>query len=392
MAFENEMIVEVNGRVWLGAISINVERSLQNLASTFNFTTITSGIGFPFYNGDTCRIYVNQQQVIDGYIEKMQVVHDANEHFIMASGRDKTADIVDSTLAGTGLNFVAPITLPNITIKTFEIMNITGIDIITQTDIRQFEKDDIITPMVGETIFSFLSRYAKKRQVLATTDGYGNIVYTRSSNDILNTELIYGDDQSNILRAFAEWDNTQRFNKYIVHTQSSASAASKTAIVIPSGKSTHISGTATDDEIRQSRQYNFIAATPLIKPNQSNTNKQAIVINARKDDSKQRVIWESNVRKAASFNYSVNVQGYSATRDGIIWQPNKLVKVFDADANIDSTLLIQTVQYSKSNDEGSKTYMTLVTKDAFDLLEIQGNRKVKRASEKIEGKQFAGRT
>jgi prophage tail gpP-like protein len=364
--------VEIAGKKYTGFKNITVSQSMPNLSGEFTLSTVTTGKAFPFTNGDICRIFIGNEQVLDGYIERIRINHNHTEHDIEISGRDKTCDVVDSSISGN-LRFSATTSLIEISKKVLQSLNINNIDVFSTVDIESFGNGEVISSEIGESAFDFLEKYARKRQVLLTNDGSGNLLYTRTSTDIISTKLIYGDTTSNILSASAEFDNSKRFNKYIVHSQINNSAINDSSNYISSDKSTDITASSTDSDIRTSRIFNFHGETCI------NSN-----------DVKKRSIWEANIRRAKAFKYNCTLQGFVAQVDKKAWRPNMLVTVIDTDCNIDSQLLVNSVSFKYSLDGGSITELELVSKDSFDIIEIEGTRASKKKKERFEGERFAG--
>lgn len=402
----DEIRVEVDNLIWTAFESISVTKSMQNLCGKFTFKMVKEGALLPFANGSQAKILIGTpstgfETVLTGYIEEMSPEHDAKSHFIVVSGRDKTEDIYDSTIGGN-ITFNAPISLVSLTQKVLNKLGITGINVnidvkvpdLTEADL-QFGENETFSALTGESIFNFLLRYARKKQVLLTTDENGDLLFTRTSNNVIATRLIYKnvtERQSNMLSGRGVFNNSKRFNRYNCYSQANTTAETyriEDKKVIPPSIETKTIGSATDDGIRSSRVFNFIGDSPFsdgalyrIEGRSQEESKD--------NDSTNRAIWESNIRRAKSFYYISKVVGYRAYEDGIIWRPNLLVYVDDEDVQIQSQLLVNKVTYSKDLS-GSTTLLELVSKDTFDLLEITGRRAHKKASERVEGRKFAGK-
>ncbi|MFA5369082.1 MAG: hypothetical protein WC303_03755, partial [Candidatus Paceibacterota bacterium] len=116
-------------------------------------------------------------------------------------------------------------------------------------------------------------------------------------------------------------------------------------------------GIAYDESIRHTREYNLL---------QESYNKDS--------DLQDRAQWESNYRMATGFIYEITVQGFSPINDpSIIWEPNMLVQVIDDYADIpQQVLLIKSVSFNYSVDEGSTTKLKLIDKDGYSVEVIQG--------------------
>lgn len=372
------IVLEVNGVRYMGFTEISVSQDFKNLSGEFSFQgTLREDGDVPIKNGDACRVYVEGESVINGYVEKLDVDYDDQSHTIRIGGRDRTCDIIDSTLQG-GIEFKGGVTLEQVVRKVLDSLNMQNIKVISTAEYEPFTANDITNAAIGDKAFAFIEKYCRKRQVMATNDGSGNLLLARGSTDEINTQLIHavnGDkSQNNIWKASLKADFTKRFNTYIVYSQCNNSADNTPndkafGINSPTSKNlTNRQGKAVDNEIRPSRIHAFTAET---------TSDFATL--------EERAKWEANIRRAESLVYEVKLQGYKATKDDKVWRPNFLVRVYDEFSDIDTSLLIKKVTYSLSVDQGSTTTLELVSSDAFTL-EAERNRKLKR--KKAHGDKF----
>ncbi|MGD9276256.1 MAG: hypothetical protein PVJ67_03735 [Candidatus Pacearchaeota archaeon] len=283
-----------------------------------------------------------------GWIEKIDTTYDVQNHTITISGRDITCDIVDSQPDMSKIEFKKA-DLITITKKILEILNLQDIKIINRFNLKKFS--GVSGDSIGTTAYDFLSKYAKKSQVLLTTNGNGYIVFERAKNEIYNTVLSTDKNAlATILNSSCSYDNTKRFYHYNLST----SASINDFIGKPS-EMIKIKADAYDKEIRKSRIL-------YIEPPD----------NSDQDETEDTAKWEANFRRANSVIYNCEVQGFIPKLDNEIWKVNKLVKVFDQSAgldgqSIDANLLITEVTYSQSVDDGSKTNLILMIQDAFTL-------------------------
>lgn len=397
------MVLETNGVTYDGFKSAKASMCMEDLSGTFSFHSVNiKDIFTPIKIGNPCRVLVNGHSVINGYAEQIDADYDEKSHNILISGRDKTCDVIDSSI-GSGLTFSGGITLVELTKRTLSQMNITGVNVSSTLSIAPFESTDIETSEVCETIYSFLQKYAKKRQVIMTTDGNGNIVFVRSSNQVIKTILTSSyNAKSTILNAALHLDYTKRFYKYILNAQINPSAeGALTPSYVQMSKKTgttaekdyNIAAVAYDskDDIRHSRIYNFQEETPHKEKVTALTSswEQMRSFKPVRKDSDLRAQWEANIRRAKALKYTCVVQGFSPIDDPkIIWRPNLLVNVHDEILNFDSQLLINTVTFDYGLDNGSRTTLELVDKDTFTLELIAGIKEKKTKGGKVEGYDF----
>lgn len=379
------VILEVNNTPYTNFKSISVTRSMETLSSSFTaVATIDNFRSFPIKLGSKVRILIDGIPVLTGFIENLSPYYDNSIHEVTISGRDKTCDIIDSSLISP-VNFPSKISLKDVILKILSGNNINSkivseseqerannegfIGIIDLVNPSEFGDGDIIATDVGENVFEVINKYCAKRQVLVTTDGRGNVLISRGSEKKINRSLVHrkrsaennlletpirdtllipNTRQNNILSSRSEYSILSRFNKYIVRTQGNLNSLSDILQSIDPKSAVSQKGEAFDSEIRETRAL-------VISADTSNTDETAL----------ERAKWEANIRRARAFNYECVVQGFFAD-DGVLWQPNYLANVEDDTQDVNGFLLIKSVVYDFSLD-GSKTKLNLGYKDSFTL-------------------------
>jgi prophage tail gpP-like protein len=354
----------INGRPYQFYEQISLDRSMDKIAGEFSFNFVnTAGQAYPLNVDDECEVQVFGQTKLKGHIETINGSGDSGSHVISVAGRDKFADIIDSTIGGN-IEFKAPISLEDVVKQTLSKMGITGIGIINNVpDLDSFSSSDLIAAKTGDSVFKFLESYARKRQVLLSSDNTDNIVLTRSSTVLQATPLLHkiAFNGNNVKSFNYNYDITKRFNKYILRSQGNPSTDDN-AVNFTLVSGTGLSSTAIDSDIHANRILN--------KKSEQSTDISGL---------QKRAAWEANIRKARSFTYSAVVQGFN-NQLGQLWEVNTLVQVIDDIAGVNSNMLINSVKFDLSSS-GSLTTLTLVRPDAYtlDLEDDQKNKKDKNA-------------
>lgn len=372
--------LEVDNKTFSGFISGYVSIRLDALSNTFSFsTTSQEGAPLPFRGGEACKVRVEGKLVLTGFIEVVSVDYSDTSHTITISGRDKTGDLLDSTIdqfsdeeinlttKTVGLPLLpeipgisrvrtisdvrAPITLVQVIQLVLNQLKLEILVIQAVFGLKPFQKaEEIFSIRPGENAFRFLEKLAKKRNVLLSSDEEGNIVITKSSGDFVNATLqnIVGSTTNNIKVGSVSYDTTGRFNFY-----ESLSSLNPVALNFAGSPDlaalVNQSGGAFDDEIRISRQLVFAADAAY-------SSGQNI----------ERAEWEANIRKTRGRVYSVDVRGYT-NKTGALWKANTVVDVKDDFAGINDQMLINQVDYKLDLGGGSITTLGLVDKDAYTL-------------------------
>lgn len=344
--------VVVNGKKYENLVSYDVSRSVEDLSGSFSIE-MTNGWEKepPVKLRSRIEVLVNDTKVLTGFVEKLSVRYDNSQHIIRFSGRDKVCDLIDSTL-GSNVELKAPVSLDAIFKRVMKEINMTGVKIINQAGkLPDFQPGDLVSGNVDESIFQFLEKYVRKRQVLMTTDGLGNILLTRTGSRKAGCAIVHKVSESqlqpnNVKSAEIEWDDTERFNLYRIHSQGNTAGAGR-AVKLSNKEIASRLGTATDPEIRKTRVLDLMA--------ESSTDVATLYERAR---------WEAIVRLARGMSYHCELQGHTMTENGKPWEPNLLVDVLDDFHLVSDTLLIKTVHYSLDSN-GSVTNLELVDPDSY---------------------------
>lgn len=343
------LTIEHNGTVYRNFIASSVDVSIRSASGAFSFeATANTDNALPIKAGDAVKILADGTPVVTGYVDTLDVDYDSSTHNIRVTGRDKTSDIIDSSVVGKK-EFSKGVTLPSIIKSVLSDAGISGISVIDETGgIAAFTSDEVSSAEIGQSCIDFFDSFARKRQVLITTDGKGNLVLTRGGKVSSGLSLIHATGvqgkRNNVKSARMSVDLTQRFSSYQVRSQGNP--------VFSLGSTpqqlTEIGGFATDSGIRSSRKLEL-------------QSEESLTVG----DSKNRAIWEANLRRANSLRYEVTVQGHSS--NGVLWKPNQLVAVFDDFVDIQSSMLISDVGYRYSINDGSTSQIILVSPDSFTL-------------------------
>ncbi|KKL58071.1 hypothetical protein LCGC14_2229060 [marine sediment metagenome] len=154
---------------------------------------------------------------------------------ISISGRDKPADIIDSTLDSKAPNgevfsdLRPPITLKTVIERTIASLGAAPgqagsaeISVVDEVIPDPFnEAEDLISPEPGDNAFEFIEKWARKRQVFLTSNGDGDVVIARGSEIQIDAFLIHrvNSDDNNVISWSVDYDLTTRFNRYKMPSQ-----------------------------------------------------------------------------------------------------------------------------------------------------------------------------
>lgn len=345
------ILLRVNGTVYTNFLSATVQLRLDTLCNIYAFTMVAEeGNPLPFKKGDACEVQIDDDIVVTGNIEILSVDYSATSHTISITGRDKTGDIVDSSLQKLPAITAQTITLKQIIELIIDTLgaNITVIDNVNPDPFKN--TINLFNVESGDNAWQFIQDKARQRQVLLTSNAQGDIVITRAEptvlpNGVLQNTLNAGDN--NILKGRVLYDDTNRFNFYVLTSQLGLVPVARSGVA-DNSKIVDQVGSARDTEIRRGRQLVLVAEGPF-----------PIITN------NDRSLWEANIRKARGTVYTVTVQGFRI--GGTLWAINNLVDVNDVFAGISGQMLINAVTFNLSVAGGSTTELSLVEKNSYEL-------------------------
>jgi prophage tail gpP-like protein len=331
--------LKVDGMLYGGWQSIRIQRSIEQIAGTFELSVTERWGGQntprPIRPGADCQVLIDDVPVITGYVDDVQIGYDASSHTMSVSGRDKTGDLVDCT----AINFE----FPDHTILSAaeRLCKPYGITVTTETDAP--EKFSTYEQNPGDSVFAALDGAAKIRGVMLISDGNGGLVIARASTDRLPALLATGE---NILYASATFSHKDRYSEYTVTSHQELEDGptyAETGFLIKA--------TSQDPSIQRHRPLTVLADRLIDR-----------------QQTQQRADWERNVRYGKSQQLQVTVQGWKYD-DTNIWPINRLVAVKDDYIGIDADQLITGVSLLL-DDSGTRAELTLMPREAFDLVPL----------------------
>jgi prophage tail gpP-like protein len=344
----NKVFLEINGIKYEGWKSVSISKSIENLSGQFSFTSSVNELFInnerfienPIKAQDEARIFIDDELIISGTVESLDINYDSSSHTINVSGRDKTGDLIDSSIIQNSYKLRDFKVLAETVLKENGYSDIKVINLID--NIKNLPLEEKIETKEGDSIFSFLDRYGKKLQVLLNTNSDGDLIITREGLEDAGGALIStkGNENNNILGANVQINTKDRFRFVEVLSQADNDSFDANSV--------RQDGSAEDEVIRSPRRI-------IIN---SSTTSTSDLLNDLAN-------WNVNLRRAKGLRYNCRVVGYYNDA-GLIWKPNTLVQVFDDKCQLNGRFLIQGVSYSKSN-QGSFTDLSIVNQGAFSL-------------------------
>ncbi|EDW8121427.1 phage tail protein [Salmonella enterica subsp. enterica serovar Sundsvall] len=331
----------ISGKVFSGWTGVSVRRSLEHLAGSFELELMMPGQPVPdgISPGLPLKLQINGVTVITGYLDTVKHKITATSNKISISGRDKTGDLVDCSAVFKGSQW------HNRPLEQIagDLCKPFGIRVIWQVDDATAAKPfATFTLQLSETVGDALTRAARHRGVLVTSNADGDLVFTRAGNQQTDT-LELG---KNLLDADFTDDWRNRYSEYLVKGhggggghQGDAKAAA--LLAAPKG--------ATDDKAVTRYRPKVILADHKITA----------------DGARQRAIREERRAIAKSERFIASVAGWFR-ENGALWDVNLLTRVIAPRVNVDKRdLLICQVEFTLNSKEGEVTRLTLAPRDGF---------------------------
>jgi prophage tail gpP-like protein len=341
--------LEVAGVEYTNFTRASATLALDTLANDFSFEAVMpSGEVLPFKGGEECTVIVDGEQVLSGYIEEIEGSYSSDSHIITVSGRDKTCDLIDSSI--DVLNDIrSPITLKQLIAQVVENVGMS-IAIVDDASPEPFNKaEDVVVPQPGDNAFEFIEEYAQKRQVLLTSNSDGDIVITNSSTAFGGGRLqnSVGAMNNNILSASWVYSTVDLFSKYIQKAQLDPVALDFGGATSDDGVVSQL-GEETDADIRTGRQLVTVSDKGFSQAQLST-----------------RAQWSKKIRRVRSTVYSCTSQGFKNS-SGVVWAVNTLASIFDEFANIDRSLLLNSVTFT-TDENGDISTLGFVEANAYEI-------------------------
>ncbi|WP_340617237.1 phage baseplate assembly protein [Xenorhabdus entomophaga] len=343
----NTIELILGNKIYSGWKTLDVTRSLEDMSGQFSLGITVRNTDSPLVltPGHACQLEINGQRVVTGYVDAVAVGINADERTITLSGRDKTGDLVDcAAIHGKGQwRNVSLETIANDLCQPFGVTVRWQVkDTAAAAVFRQWQ----IEP--GETVFDNLSRAARHRGVIVTSNAAGELVFTTAGSQSVATLVLGNAPHASVkiktLDTSLSWQ--ERFSLYRV--KGAAAAGGRWGETQTPVQSTAIYMDARDPAITRYRPTIFLADD-----------------NMTKAKGTARAAWEQKRAMAHATTATVGIRGWFKP-NGQLWQPNEMVQLQAPQAGFpNDPLLIVAVNYLLDNDNGTITRLELMPRDGF---------------------------
>jgi len=333
--------LKVNGKSYTKFVDLELSRDIDNACGSLSFSVSKKKIDVKA--NDIISAVVDGTTMFTGRIDNADSGTGSEDLTQSFTARDYLADLVDSSLPDSCKRFktgTSLLTLINEVVKalnmTLTVQNLAG-------TVLPFDKTEKIAGEAGANAFEFISSYARKRQVFINSNGQGNIKLYKL-NGLLGANFNFENSgvKKNILNSNGQMNLTDRYHTYACKSQINFKNASG-----DSGDYNRV-GIATDDEIRNSRYYEFISEQSMTQ-----------------EECEARAKEEANVRRARSFSYTATAEGHS--QDGTVFDIAKGARINDEKNDVKGVLMIKSFSMRVSENDGETTEMVMTYPDAYSV-------------------------
>ncbi len=320
--------LKINGQVHEGWVNCDVTMAINALCSSFSLSlqqarSIRVGMPVELWIGDT--------KILDGFIEKRNAKLTKQSVNFSLEGRDKTADLIDCSAVNS------PGSWKNAKLETIAaaICAPFGIKVVVNGDTGANFTAFAIEQ--GETAFDALSRLARLRGVLLTTNSSGELIIDKVQTTPQSWAFVLGE---NIEELDFDEDTKERFSEYRIKGQHSY------ARTVAADDARAPNAVAYDKGITRYR--------PLIVISDDQATKMGLQTLAN---------FEASSRLARSQKVTITYPKWRAP-NGALFQTGMLVPIRAPMFEIDLQLVLSELRFS--HDKTSKTAtLTFVRPESF---------------------------
>lgn len=354
----DDVVVIIGGNPFIGWIDVSVTQSFDKAVGEGRVTmTELPDDPFPARIGDTAIVMFGRKPVLTGMVFSIDADHDHDTHTITLTLRDRTQDLVDSTL-GPGIESKPPVTLQEVAQTTISKMGL-GIGVVDKCSPEPYQPAEVPVGDIELGGLQYLDNWAQKRQCLFNTDGRGNLVIDRNQGrggpGQLRKTRDMDDPRNNVLKARYKNSLQDRHHMNATSAQKSTNDQrywESQEKGVPEGQAKPLS-----------TEWGYDMDTSVPASRRKHTRARAGVT---KESPRKASRWRSNIAKGRGFQYIATVQGFEAT-PGTLWWHGVTVPVIDEHFLIADTLFVVQVKFMKSLKGGATTEVVCTFRDAFSM-------------------------
>lgn len=333
--------VKINGTLYRFWHSCHIRKSMRSITGTVALmnTDIFRGNAdeYKIKMGNNIKVFLDDVQVLDGYIEFMPIDYNELDATFEIHSRD-FGDLVDCDFIAT------PNEWKNQKVSTIIKNLCSPFDVEVSVSSLVLAQANKIVPTYsvedGKKVSEMINELCRDYQILPIAYGDGKLTLDSTRAKVSSDPIIRGENCSRMLQNL---DDTNRFSSYNVKGQ----------------------GNGSDNKVLTDWTECF---GDFDDPGISRARPRTIFSETATDNGKcrSRAKWEARIAAGYSRSIYCEVFGWSQ-RNGALWEINTLVQAQDPMLEIQDTYLIDMIDYISNPEDGDRTYVYLVDKTTYDL-------------------------
>jgi prophage tail gpP-like protein len=334
-----DIVLLVSGQEYSGWTNIQVVRSLDTLADTFDLGLVSRGSSDPpphdLAEGDECEVLYGSETLISGWIDAIDEGYTNNSSTLVINGRSRAGDLVDSSAVHKPWRKTPLLKIAQDLCKPFKIE--------VSSDLSDLPTETLFKLSEGETVFAAIDRLARDHGMRVISKSDGSLLITRTG--LIRFPNVAIEHGVNVVSGGFRRSMEERHNPYIFKAQLAANDE-------VNGFAASLKYEVLDEGVDRYR--------PLVVERDGQRGSKAL---------QEAAEWERNTRagKARQLSYEVfnpNDKKRNWENAEGLWEPNTIVTVRDGYYQIDGEFLITEVRFTLDSN-GTKTALRLTAPEAY---------------------------
>ncbi len=350
------LTLRVNGKNYGGWTSVQIGRSLDAIADTFDLgisTAISSQFAedFDIVDGDQCELIYDGETLISGYVDTVDANYNASAFSVTVNGRSRTGDLVDCSAIHKPWRNTSMLKIAEELCAPFGIAVSNALG-------EEPPKESYFKLSNGETVFDALDRLARTYAVRVRSYPDGSVYFTRTGAERY-PDIVIAPGLNVVSGGFVK-SMEERYSQYIFRAQYAAD--DETYGAAASAAKYELSDEGVD-------RYRPL----LVHSDTQPRNAAGRFTKGKKlTPLESAALWERNTRagRARKLKYEVadpeDMARSWQTSKGILWEPNIVVSVRDPMLGVEGEFLITDVTLTLGAG-GTRTALSLTHPSAYDI-------------------------
>jgi prophage tail gpP-like protein len=343
----SDFVLVLNNYKFQKWIDVRIRKTMHAITGSIQMQTADFFPGKPanwnFNLSDSYKVLVNNEQLMSGYMDTININYQRRSHLFSLMARDITADLVDCDYVETNNEWKTQ------TVQTIVTQLCAPFDISVEVDSQAAsavaQTIDTFKANEGEKVSDMINRLCSQFGIIPIAKGNGRLSLTKAVTNVFAHDAI--EVNSNVLESNSLYSNTDRFSQYTVKGYGYGNDLKQLADFIQPNS------TVTDSVVDRYRPLEIFAG-----------------INTDNGKCETLAKSERQMRAGMSRPKTYTVLEWKQS-NGENWKINTLARVRDGLIGIDKDMLISDIVYIYNEKEGYKTQISVVDKNTFTTNDIR---------------------